>query len=355
MHILTKLSSIALLLLVSTRIFAVEVPSIYQVEVPVISRAANVRSDAVKMALEQVLIKVSGNSRILETYPRLKAKMSQADDLVQEFAYVTSAQPTTLQPYSLSVHFDPEGVDKLLQEAGSSEWGQSRPMLVVWLAYEGLNHPTEVVSSSENPIQNVFQVSAQKRGLPVIFPVMDVTELIQVTTADVMNKNLSVLQPASQRYAGNAILMGHLSQTAAGFSSDWQLVMGNDQWSFSQPGKNLSDVFSGLINQISDTLAKRYAAVVTPNVQAKLTLKVSNLKQQTDLAVLMKYLQQVTAVSDVQLQSVDGDKAILNVNLHGTQAAFTQALALGSNLVPVPLSGPADTSQSTTLQYKWNQ
>jgi hypothetical protein len=327
------------------------VPSIYQVEVPVISRAANVRSDAVKTALEQVLIKVSGNSHILETYPRLKTKMAQADDLVQEFAYVTPAQPSTLQPYALSVHFDPEGVDKLLQDAGSSEWGQTRPMLVVWIAYEGANHPTEVVSSSENPVQNVFQASAQKRGLPVVFPVMDVTELIQVTSADVLNKNLSVLQPASQRYSGNAILMGHLSQSAAGFTSDWQLVMGNNQWSFTQAGRNMSDVFSGLINQISDTLAKRYAAVVTPNVQAKLTLKVSNLKQQTDLAVLMKYLQQVTAVSDVQLQSVDGDQAVLNVNLHGTQAAFTQAVALGSNLVPIPVSSPQDT----TLQYKWNQ
>jgi hypothetical protein len=355
MRTLTKLSSIVFLLLVSTRLFAVEVPSIYQVEVPVVSRAANVRTEAIKTALEQVLIKVSGNSHILDTYPRLKTKLAQADDLVQEFAYVTPAQATTLQPFSLSVHFDPEGVDKLLQEAGSSEWGQSRPMLVVWIAYEGLNHPSEVVSSSENPIQNVFQVSAQKRGLPVIFPVMDVTELIQVTTADVMNKNLSVLQPASQRYTGNAILMGNLSQNPTGYASDWQLVMGTDQWTFTQTGKNLSDVFSGLINQISDTLAKRYAAVVTTNVQAKLTLKVSNLKQQTDLAVLMKYLQQVTAVSDVQLQSVDGDKAILNVNLHGTQAAFTQALALGSNLVPVPVSGPQNASQSTTLQYKWNQ
>jgi hypothetical protein len=199
-------------------------------------------------------------------------------------------------------------------------------------------------------LQTILNDSAQQRGLPFIFPVMDVTELIQVTGNDVINKSLPLLQSASQRYASNAILMGHVTQTAAGISSEWQLVMGKDQWDFNLSGKTVTEVFNALVNQISDTLAKRYAAVVTKTVQSNLDVKVTGLKQINDLSQLMKYLQTLTPVADVQLKSVNGSETILTINLRSTKESFTQAVALGTNLQVIPNSNPQDDS----LQYQWN-
>jgi len=287
----------------------------------------------------------------MDAYPKLKPNLSHADDLVQEFSYTVPATTSKTLPYLLVVRFDVDSINKLLKDAGASVWGQNRPSILVWMAYDGPNHPAEVVSSSERAIQGVLNDEAELRGLPVIFPVMDVTELTQVTPTDVINKTLSVLKPASQRYDSKAILLGHLTQTSEGVTSDWQLMVGDEHWNFNVSGKNLQDAFGTLVNQISDTLAKQYSAVITDAVQTNIVLRVTGLKQQSDLALLMKYLQQLTPVANVQLKSVNGDEIILTLNLRGSQQAFVQAVALGSNLKPIAGTNPQDTS----LQYQWNQ
>jgi uncharacterized protein len=351
MHKSIKLLSIFLFLLLSSKTFAVEAPSIYQVEVPVATHSDQLRDEAIKKGFVQVLVKVSGNSHVMEAYPKLKPYLGHADDLVQEFSYTTPTTASSATPYLLVVRFDVDSINKLLKDAGASVWGQNRPSILVWMAYDGPNHPAEVVGSSERAIQTTLNDEAEQRGLPVIFPVMDVTELTQVTPTDVINKTLTVLKPASQRYDSKAILMGHLTQTTAGVTSNWQLLVGDEHWDFNVAGKNLQDVFGSLVNQISDTLAKRYSAVITDVVQTNIILKVTGLKQQSDLALLMKYLQQLTPVANVQLKSVNGDEIILTLNLRGTQQAFVQAVALGSNLKPVASTTPADDS----LQYQWTQ
>jgi hypothetical protein len=351
MYNLLKLVTLTLFSIIFYNAHAAAAPTIYQAEIPVASRSDQDRNNAVKTALAQVLVKVSGNSQILGTNAALKANLAHADDLVQEFSYATGLKTAVTAPLFLEVRFDPETINKLVRDAGAPVWGQSRPVILVWLANEAPDHPADIVDSSDSTLQITFKNLAVARGLPVIFPTMDASELTKVTALDVINQSVPTLQAAAGRYGSNAILMGHMTQSATGISSQWTLLLGEERWEWTIAGKTPPEVLGTLVNNISDTLAKRFATVQTNPVSSRIIMTVSGLKQQTDLSDVMSYLQQQSSVADVQLKSVNGTEVVLDVKLRNEANVFTQALALGTNLAAVG-TGEA---QDGTLHYQWKQ
>lgn len=338
-----------LLMLVSPWAQAVRVNSIYLAEVPVLSQSSQEKTKAAQLGLAQVLIKVSGNSQIVDSNPVLKAELNQAEKLAQEYSYSTPANATKAKPHLLTIRYDVAGVNHLLQESGAPTWGLNRPLILVWLAFEGPNHSPDIVDSSVEDMQAAIKHSAKQRGLPVMLPVMDVTDLGLVSVNDVMNKSIPALQAASQRYNGDALLIGHVMQVNEDFTSQWRLVIGTDQWNWTFKGKTLDDVLTAVMNNIADTMVARYASVMSTTVQSELTMKVSGVKQQADLLQLMRYLQHLTPVADVQLVSVTGSDIVLNISLRGTKQSFIQAVALGKNL-----QSPAKVDASDdVLVYQW--
>jgi len=349
-----KLFCIALslsLLAVSPLALAVRVHSIYQAEIPVASQSAKDKAAAAQIGIAQVLIKVSGNSHALEDNLSLKGNLAHADDLVQQYSYSATKGPDKTLPYSLKMQFDPEVINKMLRESGTAVWGQNRPLVLVWLALETPAHPLDIVDSSTVDIQNLLTQTSKERGLPMILPMLDVAELAQVSVTDIISKAVPNLQHVSQRYQSDGILIGHVTQTNGDYASQWQLILGTDQWSWDVSGKNLQEIFSGIVDNIADTLAGRFATVVTNTVQSQITLRVAGIKEQADLLQLMKYLQHLTPVADVQLKGVSGNQVMLDISLRGTKQAFVQAATVGKKLTPDAGASSPDDS----LQYKWVQ
>ena len=73
-------------LLTSLSAPAVEVTGLYEAEVPVTSQSAAERVAAIHTALEEVLVKVSGNAEVLQR-PELKSLLDQAEQWVQRYQY----------------------------------------------------------------------------------------------------------------------------------------------------------------------------------------------------------------------------------------------------------------------------
>src|SRR5579863_9810900 len=88
--------------------FAVRVTALYQGVVPAMSQSASERNQLATEALSQVLVKVSGNHDILNQ-PQIKASLSKANDLIQEFSYISAPNlPGKTTPYLLQLDFDVE-------------------------------------------------------------------------------------------------------------------------------------------------------------------------------------------------------------------------------------------------------
>src|SRR5579872_2407798 len=253
--------------------YCVKVAALYQGVVPVASQSADMRSQLASDALAQVLIKVSGNSDILNN-SNVKEHLNSADSLMQEFGYVPAPNiPGNTKPYFLQLNFDPDGVNKILREAGAPLWGQNRPLLLVWFEYEEPDHPAEVIGAdSGSNISVMLKQNTDRRGVPVIFPALDVEDLGQVSVNDVQMMNLPKLISAAKRYASDAILIGRIIRDANGYRTEWKLVMGNDQWGWNITGKTLQDTLTALADHVADTLGGRYASVITNTVQSHFTL-----------------------------------------------------------------------------------
>jgi uncharacterized protein len=333
---------------VSTMAGAVRVHSIYQDEVLVASQSKADKLKAEQDALSDVFVKVSGNSHVLDNNPNLKANLPRADSYVQEYSYTSPADAPKATPYTLFVRFDADAINRLLREAGTPTWGQNRPLILVWLALQSPGHPADIVDSSTDT-EKLLRESAKQRGLPMIFPMMDVTDLSLVSVSDITSKTIANLQQASQRYASNAMLIGNITQGKTDIQSHWQLVLGTDTWNWDVSGKTLPEIFSGIVDNAADALATRYGMVMSAAIQSELTLNISGVKQHADLLALMKYLQRLSPVTDVQLRSVSGNDIVLDLSLRGSRESFIQAASISKNLLPVSAANLADGS----LEYKW--
>lgn len=335
------------LVLLAQNVSAVRVNALYRGEIPTTSQSASERSQVASQALEQVFIKVSGNNQIISN-PAIKSHLSAANSMIQQYAYGTLSVPSPGKNYLLQIDFDPEAINQILRNASVPIWGQSRPLLMVWLVYD-LQGKTPVIVSADaaNSIAHQLKQNADQRGVPVIFPMMDVTDLNQVTAKDVSAMTLPVLTQASKRYASDGMLIGYIHVDNKGYNTQWKLILGNDQSSLSSAGKGLPEILKVIINNVADNLASHYAVVMSNSAQVKITLKVVGITQADDFTQMMNYLQHLTQVTDVQLLQVLGSDVELSVSLRGTQESFTQAVALGQKMTPAQ-------PQEGMLVYQWN-
>jgi hypothetical protein len=331
--------------------WAVRVPSIYQDDVPVATQDPGDKLQGEQDALGDVFVKVSGNAHILDNNPNLKANLNEADDYVQEYGYSTPPDAPKSTPFLLFVRFDADAVNRMLQEAGTPIWGQNRPLILVWLAMTTPQQPLDFVDSG-GLLPKLLKDTGKQRGLPMIFPMLDVTDLSLVSVSDLSAKSYAALQQASQRYDSNALLIGNITQNKNGFNSHWQLVLDDKHWVWDLAGKTMQDVFTSVVDAVGDTLAARYGVITTDNTaDLALTLTITGVKQHADLLQLVKYLQHLTPVADVQLKNVAGNEITLDVSLRSSRDSFVQAVSLSKSLQPVAVTNAADGA----LSYKWAQ
>jgi hypothetical protein len=321
--------------------YAVRVESIYKAQVPVASQSDQDKKQGLQKALAQVLIKVSGKSNVLDN-PALKSQLKNATDLAQEFGYTVVDAKT-----QLTTRFDADNINQILREAGVPIWGVNRPLILAWVEFEVPNQPAEIIGSEAgSDIAALLTQHASERGLPILLPVLDMADMNQVAVNDIVTMKIPSLLDAAKRYSSDAILVTRVFQNTDGFSVQAKLVLGSDTWDWNLTGKTKADVLSQLIDNVTDTLAGKYSTVVSNAVQTNLTVKITGITQQTDLAEITRYIQHIAAVADVQPVKISGNEVVLNVSLRGTKQAFVEAVTLDKKLTL--------TTDGSTLVYQWN-
>lgn len=332
----------ALLYIHST--FAVKVSSLYQAEIPVTSQTADERELAVREGFLQVLMKVSGDNQI-EKNPVIHTALKRADYYVQEFSYTMPS--TNDSQYLLHVKYEINDINKLLKKAGLAFWGQNRPLILVWLVVTDEQHHSQIVATEESlSILDEMRTQAKKSGLPMIFPMMDVADLEVVSLEDVSIKSLPLLKEASKRYAPDGLLIGHIQQGENQYLSDWQLILNNDQWTWTFSNDSPKSTVTTIIGQVSQTLSKRFVVKTVDTTQTWLKLEITNIVERDDLIQLMQYLKQLTPVQQVELTQVSGSKVKVSVLIRGSLVAFQQHATIGQHLIP-------KSQDNNQLIYEW--
>jgi hypothetical protein len=284
---------------------------------------ADDRAEAFADALAQVLVRITGR-RDIAGRAEARALLDNAASYAQQFR-----QPA---PGTLWVAFDGAALERALADAGLPVWGPDRPATLLWVAVDAGGGRRFVLSSGaesevETRLRDALLAAAARRGIPVMFPLMDAEDRARASFAEVWGGFEDAIMAASARYGADAVLVGRVNASDAGFAR-WTLLdeSGSQRWS------------SGLeesLDRVADLFAARFA-VVSSGESATVRLAVDGVESTADYARVLRFLERLTAVESCSVERVEGQEVLFRLGLRGDSAALEEAIGLGRVLSREP-------------------
>jgi hypothetical protein len=325
----------------------------FRASVGVVSQSQAERKRAAKEALSQVLVRISGSLNVLDD-EALVAKLDGALNFVEQFQYrvpdgddLLALETTEL----LSFTFSPIMVRNVLTETGHPFWQVSRPTTLVWLVEDNVAEGRQLHNQqSPFPLISGLTEAAQKRGLPLLFPLLDLEDQLSVSVDDVWNLNELIIAKASERYKTDVILVGRFSQTSRGeLWTTWQYFhAGNTRVYDNRTAVDDDNAFATVgniaIDPLADFLAARYAILPQFEAEAKLVVQLTGVENYQDYYRALTYLKGLAAVASVDLAAVRQETLLLYLDSDASIDRLIGILALDGKFLPVagkPLEGPA--------------
>ncbi len=328
------------------------VKSLYSAQIPVPDTTSQAQQKAMSTALKQVLVKVSGDSNIINM-PALQPDISQAESLIQSYSY---NEPTDdKDPLLLQVQFEPGAINQLLTKVQKRPWSKDRPLTLIWLAVTDNQGNTQQINDN-SPEAQIIKQDAALRGLPIIFPILDLQDLNNISINDIQIANPPAIKTASSRYNANAILVGYIHATIDNnWQSNWTLMSGDTTLTWSIPGTDenqiLTTVTDDVANALATTATARSPAVKTTATSsaAEVTIQIDDVTDMDQYAAIMKYLQNLASVKKAELLDTSPTNIIVKLTCAGTTTQLISALNLDKKIVPTD----SDTTESNAnLFYK---
>ncbi|GAA5189720.1 DUF2066 domain-containing protein [Ferrimonas gelatinilytica] len=324
---------------------AVTVEDLYRGQVPVDSRSAQERQQGVRAALAQVIVRVTGDEALLAD-ESVRSVLGRADRFLLSFGYGEAGM--------LQVDFDGERIRQALQAAELPLWGAQRPQTLVWLAGAGDGAPQLLGESDEwaNPLSN----SGERRGVPVLLPILDLEDSLAVEVNDVWGGFPSKVLEASTRYGSDFVASVRLEQS----QGQWQYALAlyelRSEAVIPRPvfrdrgqGETPEAALDALVATLAKYYAGRYAAVFSGSADtAQLRFEIP--KGLAPLIALERYLESLTPVRSVTIVEVGQGEVQFSLELVGGIAEVEQLMGLNPAITALPSEEPLPAAP----RYRWS-
>lgn len=309
---------------------AAEVYNLDESLVPVDSRAKNLRSQAIKQGLKEVVLKNTGTQSAL-THPDVVKQLANASAMMTQYGY----QDLDGELF-IKVSFDHKRLIGLLRQAGLPVWGKQRPLTLVWLVEEAEGNRKILNDASTSVTRTSFDTQSSNRGVPLLFPLMDLDDSMQVGINDIRGQFTDNVANASLRYQANYFIMATISPQGAVFSYQMSLYprelrTGASQYtpSTSQSGESASveQAVADITAAASEYYVSQYAIADSGE---KLTTKITftDVSEMKQLVEIEKYLNQLSAIKTVTVASIEGMTVEFNLGLFGNEEDLHRLMKL---------------------------
>jgi uncharacterized protein len=327
--------------------FAAGAVSLYSADVPIANQTAALRASAITDAFKQVLVKVSGNAQVA-TVPAIDAAIAKAGDDVAQYRYWSRPDPLNMQSQQqfLRVTFSQPAVRQVLMTAGQAIWGADRPALMLWLAIQTPDQKILMSQDSGPAFVQPLLTSVQQRGLNVILPALDLTDLSAINFKNVWLQMWPQMEAAGKRYQPRGIIWGRVNEEANGqWQGSWVLHFNGDSVQWNTKGASLTDVMTQGVNNIANELAQRLSGLPTTTDKQQQLVEIDNIRNMNDFRRAMTLLKKLSIVDDVTVQQVLPKRILLQVQLLTSPDNFRSVLADDPHFV-------ASLSGGTNFAYR---
>ncbi len=354
-------------ILLPAPVLASVVQDLYSASVPVDSQSSAERAKALRAALAQVVVKVTGN-RKASGDSAVSDILAHPRKYLQAYRYKRH-QPSQGEPLfganaasnlDFWARFDRRALNRALRSAGAPVWGRVRPATIVWLAFAPEEGQRRIITSdSDGKVLPRIEKAAKKRGLPLLFPLMDVKDRARVHFTDVSGGFTAPVVKASERYQPDAVLMGRLDAGADGSSAHWTLAMNGQTSSWSDRAKKPAALAADAIQHLADLYASKFVAAGGNGASGgALRIIVSGVDSLGAYGQVLKYLRSLSALTAVEPAKVAGDTITFDAHARATVADVKQTIGLGAMLETADSKRfklPAAASRATpaALHYQY--
>ena len=339
-----RISTLILVLLLPVCTHAVVVHDLYQAEVPVPDQSAASQKQGLSSAMLQVLIKVTGD-RNIRGRAVADELIKKPENYLQQYKYrkkpvIENNQLTLEEQLYLWASFNESAINRVLNEYAVPVWGKVRPSTLVWLVVDSGESPRIVGLEDVSGYSAMLEKSARERGIVLVHPLLDETDLGYLTTSDIKAGFVDRVITASERYSADSTLAGTVTQTGENsWQAEWSAIIADNVSTWTVTGDSVAAVLEDGVNRLTDNLAERYVHTSTYTEETGIEIVVNDIHGFDQYSRVLKYLRSLNSVTDVQVLSVKPGNVTYSISSSGGDLAIQRAIELGQTLESLSGSG----------------
>lgn len=328
--------------------------SLYDVEVLVTDESADTRWRVFKEGLDEVFVRISGDSIVMD-----KLKRPPASRYVKQYSYDPVENPESkeageLLSHRIKIQYNGSAMEQYLRDNGYPVWGQHRTEVVIWMAIRDGRNEYVLKDTDNSLLKTSAQQALHRRGVPDRWPLFDYKDRKILKIADIRGGFKDPVAKASKRYSRGPALTGSLIWNGSKWQSSWSLLMesGNRHWSIEDANYNV--LINKAVDQAADAMGIVFAIHGLSDNQklARIQLDIQEVKSIDAYRKLENYLRDLSAVDMAIPLEVDGQSAIFEITLRSSEGDFLNLVKNDAELVevkPVVKDVPPVSEQDTAM------
>lgn len=288
----------------------------YQATAPLADHSDAAYTAAFQTAMKTVLIRVTGR-RNADEDPALGPLVGNARRYVQQYRAAPEAQ--------VWVAFDGPAIERWLTQNGQPLWGHERPTTLVLLGVQtGAQSGTVLTADDSSDLKMAIAAAAVARGLQLMWPSSAELQKFHIDYSAVSTGSPSTLAEVGRRMGSDGVLIGRASSASANANVRWTHL-------FQDRSSEYSGTLEG-VNRAADLYAGLFAA---SGAAVPVSIEVSGFNDLHDYASLESYLESLTFIAHVSVESLSGDTVRFRLSTRGGPDSLQRALSLNGRLQPV--------------------
>jgi len=270
-------------------------------------------------------------------------------DVEEEAGIQFDEKPTQ----KLVVSFDERAVKGMLWKQKLPVWGKTRPSTLLWVAIQDANQRLLLDANESTALLAHIQKHAEKRGVPMLFPLLDLEDQINLNVTDVWGAFKEPIKKASIRYQPEAILSARLFLDPFGvWQTRWTLHQGDDEVDWQVAAVDLETAVVDGIDQLADKLAQQYAHISSAQDDSDFLIYVTDVNNLADFVKVNKYLSALSSIKRAEVAQVKGNELVFKLDLRSSASALKQAINLGKVLFSAEDPFAPEVDNSGRLIYR---
>ena len=313
---------------------AVVVDELFEVEMPILDESKAIRRAALDDGLIEVLIRVSGDSNILE-----KIKAPASGSYVKQFKYMKTegakaGDTSQVNQQHLWVQYNGTKILNFLREKAIPIWGVHRSQVVIWLAVRDGSHRYILKQSDSSLIKSKTDMAFARRGIPAIWPENDEIDRDIVRFADIRAGFTDPLKQASIRYSSGPVIVANMAWTDSVWESEWSIVNIDGARKWSLRGADYKTLIARAIDLTADAMGQKFAVLEALDVsqQKQVMAEIGQVKTVEDFRRIEKYLSSLSAVQSVQLSQIESERVLFGLTLRTKVDDLLNLIQSGSTM-----------------------